>query len=337
MKILDLLIPAASAHEKWFVTVPKNSYPVPDYYYTVNPITVVSALAIAALTAAGAWIDRRVERSALYKLWESRLLPFRDYAPGLLAKTTGVFLLWNASRGSLIDPNFPLPADEIGLALRAIEIFVAILLMLGLFTAQAAAALVVLCFTTLYIHPGLFPDQIEIVYFVGIAAFLFNFPRSRFSLDRRFGTGVASTPERRRKAYLAMRICLGITLIDLALSNKWLNPSAHLALMDAYSEFNPYVILQWLGFGWLSKELYVFLLSVNELIIGIYVAAGFLTRIMALMLIPMFIISTIFLPIGDLIGHLPIIGTFVVLFLFGDTYHKHMVTTLPVKRTTAAA
>ncbi len=320
--MFDWLIPAAQAHEKWFTPVLTKQYVVPDYFYTVNPITVTAAIVVVTVVAAGFALDRKFERSAIYARFEKKIMPLRDYAAGALAIATAITLLFAAWRNVLFASNFPLPPTVWGAVLRGAEAAVGASLLIGLFTAEAAAGVLVLYAILFAMYR--FPDQLEIMNFVGIGAFLLVFARGKYSLDWFLGKPILSTAAQRKMAYLFLRVTLGLMLLVLSTWNKYLQPGYHLALMDKFPNFNPYVILhQWLGWTSLTREFYIFLLFVVELIIAIFETFGFFTRVAAILLVPVFLGSTLFLPYTELIGHLPVVGTLFVLFVFGDTYHKH--------------
>ncbi|HTM68771.1 MAG TPA: hypothetical protein VL426_05745 [Candidatus Binatia bacterium] len=317
-RILDALIPAAQAHEKWFVPVSTVAYGQPEFYRTANVVTVGAAALVLALAAVGYFVDRWYEKTALYAKMEAKIKPWRDYAAGVLAVTTGFTLLFVAWRGQLLATNYPLPAGLPGTILRGIETFVGACFMIGLFTPAAAVGLFLLFLAAFALQP--FIEPWDYVNFVGIAIFLFVFARGRYSLDWFLGKPITSTPHQRKWAYVALRVLTGITILWLGLL-KWRRPDLHLSLMDRFPNMNPFVLLGWSGLH-ISRELYVFILFAVEATVGIFEIFGFLTRLTAVLLVPVFTASIFFLGPKELVGHLPILGTLFVLFVYGDTYQK---------------
>ena len=317
--LFDTIIPAAQAHEKWFVHAP-GAYAQPEFYRTLNPWTVGFGIVAVTAVIAGIVIDRWYERTALYEKFEEKIRPLRDHAAGVLAVTTGIMLVFNAWRGTLLATNFPFTHDAVGLLLRGIEATVGALLLIGLFTPIAAAGLVLL-FIAIFIFYPLAP-QIELINLLGIGVFLFFFARGRYSLDWFLGKPIFSTASERKVAYFFLRVTLGIAILILSFWNKWLDPGYHLSLMDRYPSFNPYMLLTWTGLFHFTREQYIFLLFFVETTIGFYEMLGLFTRVAALLLMPVFCASVIFLPLPELVGHLPILGTLFVMFVYGDTYHK---------------
>ncbi len=317
--MMEFAVPAAQAHEKWFVPIDPVRYAQPSFYATLNPYTVGALAVVLLLTAVGYFGTRRYEKSAAAEGIEAKIRPYRDYAAGVLAFATGFTLFVTALRGQLLAANYLLPAGMPGLILKAAELGVGALLMVGLFTPVAAVGILALYASTFVLHPAIEP--VDYLNFVGIALFLLTFARGRYSLDWFLGKPILSTPEQRKWAYVALRFLTGFTLLWLALL-KWRRPDLHLTLMDRYPNFNPYLFLEWIGLK-MSREMYVFMLSVVEACVGIFEMFGFLTRIAAVVLMILFLGSIAFLGPNELVGHLPIMATLVVLFVYGDGYQKN--------------
>ncbi len=315
---IEWLIPAAQAHEKWFVEA-NPIVPASDIFTTVNPFTIGVAAALLALTAALTVADRRFERSAWHAVLERKVRPLRDHAAGFLAVATSITLFWMSAHGALLADNLVVPTGTVGTALLGSQVVIAALLLIGLYTAAAAMGLIVLYAALFFLFPA--PDVLDYLHYAGIGIFLLAFARGRFSLDWLLGKGMLTDAATRKRAYLAMRLLTGVTMIILALI-KWNRPELHFALMDAYPDFNPYTILQGIGFTGLSRETYVFALFLVELTAGLVILSGLLTRIAAFFLLPVFMGSVIFIGAAEIFGHLPFVGILIVLVVFGDRYHK---------------
>ncbi|HTK04342.1 MAG TPA: TQO small subunit DoxD [Candidatus Eisenbacteria bacterium] len=316
--VLEALVPAAQAHEKWFVATQPVNYAVPEFYRTVNPYTVGAVMIVVVISVAGYFVDRWYEKTALYARFEKKLRPWRDYAPGVLAFTTGFTLLFLASRGQLLATNYPLEQGFSGGMLRSVEGLIGVLLMIGLFTPAAAVGLLALYLSTFLLQP--FIEPWDYANFAGIGIFLLYFARGRYSLDWFLGKPIMTTPEQRKWAYVALRVLTGVTIFWLGVL-KLRRPDLHLTLLDKFPDLNPYVLMPWIGIR-MSREAYVFCLAVFEATVGIFEAMGFLTRLSAVVLVPVFCASIVFLGPAELVGHLPILGTLFVLFIYGDTYQK---------------
>lgn len=313
-----MLIPAAQAHEKWFVPL-DTPHARPEFYSQFNAWTVGGFIIVIVLLAVGLYFDRKFERSELYSRIERRVVPLRDYAAGVLAVATGLTLLWSAVHGVLLADNFIVATGTLwGEPLLMLEAVVGLLLVIGLYTPLAALALLVLFGAAVGSHGVV--EAMDYLHYVGIAVFLLAFARGKWSLDWLLGKDFISRPKERRISYLALRVISGLTFLILA-AGKWLRPELHFALLARYPDFNPYTIAHAIGFGF-SQQQYVFILFVIELLVGIAVLAGIFTRIAAVALLPIMTGSVLFLGFGEMFGHLPIVGILFVLFVFGDRYHK---------------
>lgn len=317
--MMEFVVPAAQAHEKWFVPTQPVTYPVPEFFTTLNPYTLGALAGVFVLALIGLYVNKEYDESTFGHRMEAAIRPWRDYAAGMLAVSMGAMLLWMAIQGVHLAPNYPLTNDLFGNVLRWSEGIVGVLLLIGLFTPVAAVGLLALYMSAFLLHPTLEP--LDYVNFVGIAIFLLVFSRGRYSLDWFLGKPILSTADQRKWAYRVLRVMTGFALLWLALL-KWSRPDLHLSLMDRYADFNPYVMLGWVGIH-MSREMYVFCLSVVEATIGIFVMFGILTRITSIMLVPIMMGSILFLGAGELVGHLPILGTLFVLFIYGDEYYKN--------------
>lgn len=318
-RILEILIPTAHAHEKWFVGAQETAAVATRQVFGANTTTFVTLALIAAAMVALYLLDRRFEGSRTERVLEQRIHHWRDYAAGVLSMATAVALLWSAATGTVLADNLVVPTGTSGTALMMLQVVAALLLLIGLFSVSAAAGIIALYLASFLLFPA--GDVLDYGHYLAIGVFLLAFARGRYSLDWILGKGMLSTPEWRKRAFLALRVLTGLTLIWLALA-KWLRPELHLALMDAYPDFNPYTVLRDLGATGLSRETYVFITGAVELLAGLVITTGVITRLAAAALIPLFCGSVIFLGPMEIVGHLPLIGIMFVLFVYGDSYHK---------------
>jgi uncharacterized membrane protein YphA (DoxX/SURF4 family) len=160
------------------------------------------------------------------------------------------------------------------------------------------------------VHLGV-ARSVEYINFVGIALFiLFN--------------AVPDTPLREQlKPYSVdvLRIFTGLSLIILGISEK-LHPTAlgHVFISDYAWNFMPL-----LGFEWFDDRLFVLSAGVMEVVFGAILVLGVVTRLNILAVAVLMLTSNIvFLlesrnteALVELIGHLPIISTALVLLVLG--------------------
>lgn len=319
MSILEHLIPAAHAHEKWFVTsADAQAYTIPESFLSLNLMTGALLAVLTVVFVAGHLLDRKYERSSAYEKASLHVRPLRKYAVDVLAVSVGVMLVYSAWNGVLLADNYFLPATMLGTALRGLEFGVGVLLIVGLFAKESGVLLLILYVALFGLVPWIEP--FDCLYFVGIAVFLSVFSRSANSLDGMLGRSQSMRESTRQYAYDALRVLTGIAVIVLAFG-KLFRPGLHFALMDAYPDFNPYVIAQWMGIH-MSREFYVFMLFGVEVTVGILVTAGYFLRLASVLLVSIFVGSIFFLGQPELMGHLPLLGILFVFFAYGNMYGK---------------
>lgn len=314
-RLLELIVPAAMAHEKWFVGEAAAS--APELFRTVNVWTVAAVASLAVCIAVGRRLDRRFLVSSLNARLDRRLRTLRDLAPTLLSAATGITLLWYANKGMLLADNFMIPEGlPFGGLIRFAEGAVGLLLLGGLYVPYASAGLFIMYGAAV----GMFgiPDGLDYLHYAGIALFLIAFSPGRFSADWFLGRDSIATERERRAAYPALRYLTGAMFVILALG-KLVEPGLHLALLQAYPDFNPYVILTSIGLTF-SPDRYVFCLFVVELLAGTAVLFGYATRMVAIALVPIMAASVVFLGFTEIFGHLPIIGILLVLIAYGEGF-----------------
>jgi len=301
--------PDLLAHVKWF-TDPK---PHPTDWSLLLTASVLAAFAIA-LGAAGIAlvIQHRVREPKIMRTFER----FAEIAPMVLGTLVGIGLLGSALLGILFSPNLH-PSDEpIGRAILVVEGLCGVLLLLGIGTRAAAILLALLGIVAM--QPFTLESILENAQFLGIAIFFFIVGRGPFSLDRLRGV---KPPVRHDDAPLwaltLLRLCLGFAIAFGALTEKLLDPGLAQALLDARPYLN---VLRPLGVG---DPQFAYLAGVIELVIGIVIMSGQITRpVMAVGAV----LFTMTLPVfgwTEVLGHLPYYGIMFVLFMApnADAWH----------------
>jgi hypothetical protein len=100
----------------------------------------------------------------------------------------------------------------------------------------------------------------------------------------------------------------------LAFSEKLLNVQLGELFLDEYPKFN---VLGWAGVEWFTDARFVYLIGIIETMAGCALIAGFLPRLVILLLWIPFNLGIAFLPPQELIGHLPILAAMYVLLVRG--------------------
>jgi len=302
LSLLWLLPSAALAHVKWFVAAGAD---MPDDYVafsiTESAVLLWTMLALLLL-ASSIWLDRRLPEPPL------ALRTLKSIAMRCLALFTGSSLILSALWGNILAPHYQWP----GLYADALLILEALSGLLLLFPALvfAGALLLLLLFAGLLLQAG--PEALEYCNIVGIAVFLAftHFP-SQAGRER---LCLWSLP--------LLRVCTGLALLILAFSEKLLRPDHAEEFVSSYM----WNFMANLGFTTFDDRLFVLAAGSVEAVIGIVLILGTTTRL-AILVISGFMLTsnvTFFLQehlteaTTEIIGHLPIIGTALVLLCCGS-------------------
>ncbi len=295
------MLRSLARHVKWF-TDPSR---YPTDYSLLFTLPVVGAFAIAAVaTAVAAVVQRRVPEPRMFRVQER----FAWLGPLVLGVHLGIALIVAAFLGMMFVPSLRIAPDAFGFALLAAEAACGILLLLGFATRVAAVALALLGVVAM--EPFTFESILEQVHILGAAIFLFIAGRGAVSIDRVFGPNRAlPVAEAPAAALTLLRICMGVGIAFGALTEKLLNP----ALAGALLIERPYLnVLALLG---VSNGQFAYLAGVVELVIGLVIISGQLTRaVMAAGAV----LFTVTLPVfgwTELLGHLPYYGIMLTLFI----------------------
>ena len=289
------------AHVKWFT----DPTPHPTDWSLLLSVPVIVAFALALGAAAVAYvIQHRVREPALMQTFER----FARIAPTVLGLHVGVALVASAALGILFSPNLHPNLDLLGRAILIVEAMCGLMLLLGLTTRAAAVLLALLGIVAM--QPLSVESILENAHVLGIAVFFFIVGRGPFSIDRIRG---AKPPFRQDDAptwaLTLLRVCLGFAIAFSALTEKLLDPGLAKALLDERPSLN---IARSFGVG---DPQFAYLAGLTELVVGIVVLSGQLTR-------PVIaggaILFTLTLPVfgwTEFLGHLPYFGIMFVLFM----------------------
>jgi uncharacterized membrane protein YphA (DoxX/SURF4 family) len=266
---------------------------------------VVAAFAVAALAvAAAAFVQRTVREPQIFRALER----FAWLGPLVLGVHLGIALIAAAALGMLFVPSLRVERDAFGFALLVAEGVCGVLLLVGFATRPAAVALALLGVVAM--QPFSFESILEQVHILGAAIFLFITGRGAISIDRVFGQQRAlNVPDAPVAALTLLRVCMGIGIAFGALTEKLLDPGLAGALLSDRPYLN---VLAGLG---VSNGQFAYLAGVVELVIGVVIVSGQLTRpVMAAGAV----LFTATLPIFgwlELLGHLPYYGIMLTLFI----------------------
>ena len=318
-RCLAMLFAAASqvsAHEKWFHET-ENFGLRWDLFFRPLPLAFVGVILLITL-AAGLWWRKRgrgfVPGPENFGTTDDRRSSLYGLIPAILAIHVAVPLLVSGVQGELFTPNNKLPGVwmyVLGLAQTGI----ALAIFYGALTRIAALALAVLWFAGIFLV-GLEP-MLENSMFLGFAAFFFLAGRGPISIDRLVLPSIEPSAQLMEKAITALRAGLGLSLIVVAFTEKF----ANIPLASAFLERYPLNFTSALGIT-MSNETFILCAGAVELLVGLWILFGIFPReIILIAWIPINLTLTVF-NWTELVGHLPIYGTFAVLLIWSPGHEN---------------
>lgn len=307
---------AAYAHEGWFVEKGEHA----GEYFSLDWIMLLIAGGVILFLASAAAIERHS--------WLCRLAGLCGKAQGflpagiewrLVAFLSGAMLIANSVTGVFLAPNLALSSPELVVLGGVAQAVVGFLLLTQFsFLIPGLAILVIaLPLAAIYLEPALLVDYL--VEFVALGAALVFFGMRSSVLDRficrRLGYCRSHS---QHLPVTVVRIGLGLSLVILALHNKLLSPDLALTFLDKH-DFN---FLPYLGLTEFSNLHFVFAAGMMEVALGLLLASGIATRFAAASM-AMFMLTTMaVLGLGELVGHLPLLGIAILLLYRGPgQYH----------------
>ena len=308
--LISITATNAAAHEKWFHET--ENYGLRwDLFFRPLPLAFVGAILLVTL-AAGFWWRKRgrgfVPGPENFGTTDARRSALYGLIPAILGIHVAVPLLVSGVSGELFTPNNKLPGFWMyvfGLAQTGI----ALAIFYGGLTRIAAVALGVLWFAGIFLL-GLEP-MLESSTYLGFAAFFFLAGRGPISIDRLLLPKFEPSAQLMKKAIPTLRAGLGLSLIVVAFTEKF----ANIPLAEAFLERYPLNFTAALGIP-ISNETFILCAGAVELLVGLWILFGIFPReIILIAWIPINLTLTIF-NWTELVGHLPIYGTFAVLLIW---------------------
>ncbi|MGH2560995.1 MAG: hypothetical protein ACRDJH_18170 [Thermomicrobiales bacterium] len=310
LAVLAALVPSAAvAHERWFV---EDEGPAPPEWGDFFSLPVLLALLGAVVALA---ILAVLQRRLGDPLWPrppffQRLEPC---APAILAVQTAITMIYAATQLDLFVPNIDLPRNAGGVLVAGITIVAAFSFITGVLTRLGA--LVIIGLVVLGLAFASWYEVLEQILFVGIALYLVAVGRGVIRMDEgqeedRFAFMDRLLPH----ALVILRISAGISVVTLAFTEKLINVDLGIAFLQEYPRFN---VAQELGIDWFTDRRFVYAAGIVECVAGIALLAGYLPRLVILVLWIPFNLGIPFLPPQELIGHLPILATMYVILVRG--------------------
>ena len=296
-------MPTVFAHETWFTDGP---FPM-DWSFAGETLTLVLLAAALAVTLLVRLIATRFPGVDVPFL--ARLAPWMPFA---VRMHLGVSLVGLLSMGVYLSPAMDLEATVGGIALGATMAVVAVLMITG-WHARAAAALLVAAGPLGMIEFGIGPVA-QRADLLGLAVFVLFAGAGRWSADAETGrTGEPALVDM-AKAVWALRVGAGVALIVVAFAEKLANPAMALDFLSSHPDFNVAALVG-LPLGDLE---FVRVAGAIEVLFGLLLISGALPQAIVVIAGIPFNASLYFFGEQELVGHLPIYGTMLVLLVYGS-------------------
>jgi hypothetical protein len=304
------------AHETWFVPDPE-SFPL-DWGFAGETETILLLVAALAITAAVRLAAARFPGVDVPAL--GRLAPWMPFALRMHLTVSLVGLL---SLGYYLSPAMDLHADVAGILLGAVMVVVAVGMVTGRH-ARAAGWLLVAAGPLGMLEFGVSP-VLQRVDMLGPALFVAVAGPGRWSADHEAGEEAEPDDAALQRALWLLRVTVGAALIIVAFREKLASPDMALAFLAQEPQFN---VAQEVGLGMSNLE-FARLAGGIEVLFGLLLISGALPQAVVVIAGIPFNATLYFLGNVELMGHLPIYGTMLVLLVFGsDPKLRPLVSTL---------
>ncbi|HEX8646361.1 MAG TPA: hypothetical protein VF715_05635 [Thermoleophilaceae bacterium] len=295
--------PLPLAHETWLTEDRVGA----DWGFVTEGLTL-ALLALAVLVTLLVRVLARIRPGVDVPLL-ARMAPFMPFAVRL---HLAVSLISLVSLGYYLSPAMDLEADLAGILLGAVMVIVAIAMAIG-FKVRAAAWLLVVAGPLGMLEFGVSP-VLQRVDMLGPAFFLLIAGAGRWSAEYEMGRVRDPSPEAIARAVWTLRVAAGLALIVVALVEKLAQPDLALAFLHEHPQFN---VAREVGIGMSDLE-FARVAGVIEVLFGLLLISGALPQAIVLIAGIPFNATLWFFGNLELVGHLPIYGTMLVLLVYGS-------------------
>jgi hypothetical protein len=291
------------AHETWFTHDDVAS----DWGFVGEGATLALLGAAVLVTLAVRLAARRWPGVDVPVL--ARMAPFMPFAVRIHLAASLIGLL---SLGYYLSPAMDLQADLAGIALGAVMVVVAVMMAVGIRVREAAWLLVAAGPLGMLEFGAL--DVLQRIDVLGLAIYLLFAGPGRWSADFELGRAFDPSPEAVARAIWALRMCAGVALIVVALVEKLAQPDLGLKFLAEHPDLN---VARELGIG-LSDIEFIRVAGAIEVLFGLLLISGALPQAIVLIAGVPFNASLYFFGEQELVGHLPVYATMLVLLVYGS-------------------
>jgi hypothetical protein len=292
------------AHETWLV---HDNVPT-DWSFVTEGATL-ALLAGAVLITLAVRLLQRVRPGVDVPVL-ARMAPFMPFAVRLHLATSLIGLL---SLGYYLSPAMDLKANVVGILLGAVMVIVAVLMVIGI-EVRIAAWILVAAGPLGMLEFGVSP-VLQRLDMLGLAGFLIFTGAGRWSAEYELGRARDPSPEAVARAVRALRVAAGAALVIVAFVEKLAQPRLALDFLHHYPQFN---VAQGVGIH-MSDLDFARVAGSVEVLFGLLVISGALPQAVVVIAGIPFNATLWFFGNVELVGHLPIYGTMLVLLVYGSS------------------
>jgi uncharacterized membrane protein YphA (DoxX/SURF4 family) len=292
------------AHETWFV---ENAHGR-DWSFATETTTLLLLGAAVVVTAIVRLLARALPGVEVPFL--ARLAPWMPFAVRMHLAVSLVGLL---SLGVYLSPAMDLAADPAGILLGATMALVAIGMASGWHT-RAAAWLLIAAGPIGMLEFGVL-DVLQRIDLLGLAVFVLLMGPGRWSADRERGVDEDPAPEAAAAAVWALKVATGVALIVVAFAEKLADPQLALDFLAEKPHLN---VAREAGLPMGDLE-FLRLAGAIEVLFGLLLISGALPQAVVLIAGIPFNATLWFFGTTELVGHLPVYGTMLLLLVLGSS------------------
>ena len=292
------------AHERWFD--PSNAGP--DWDFVTEPTTLwllAGAIAITLLVRLIAHSWPGVDIPFL-----ARLVPYMPFAVRLHLAVSMVGLL---SLGFFLSPAMDLEADFWGFALGAVMVIVAFTMATG-WHAREGAFLLVLSGPIAWI-PFDLVSVLSRLDILGLALYILVAGPGRWSADVETARAAPTSPSEHARAIWYLKVAAGAALIVVAFDEKLAVPQLAVDFLHDHPDFN--IARSIFGIDMSDLE-FARVAGAIEVMFGLLLISGALPQVVVLAAGIPFNATLWFFGNHELMGHLPIYVTMLVVLVYGS-------------------
>ncbi len=291
------------AHEKWFTDEHVTYFPKPEVFTRVTPFGAGIFILATTVFIGLAIYEKKYKVSRHPGFLKRWLGDIHIHSKVILSVALGTMLMGAGLNKTFFVPNLALPDTMYGefLALAQISLG-SLFVFLSPLLAELGVALLLVYLAGFFAIP--LQGMLEELMFLGVAVFFITSETERLPWKRWI------TPERERLGYHFLRVMVGVNFLVLS-GVKWFRPDLMMQLIEQHH-------LNFMaGFG-VTTAMFVFGTAVVETFVALALLLKIAMRPALIAAFMVFMLSIYVFGFRELLGHLPIKATLVILFILGD-------------------